>query len=385
MMLTGWIGYAFAALAVIGIAYQLIALAALRRFFARLAARASRDAPVTLLKPLHGQEPQLAVNLASFLAQDYTGQVQMVCGVGEANDPAIAAVHELRQRHPQAGIDLSTGPRGRGANAKIGNLTAMMPLAAHDILVLSDSDMAVAPHYLATLIAALDQPDVGAVTCLYAGRGDAGLWSKVGAAAISYTGLPNMVMALTTSIAQPCLGSTIAIRRETLEALGGFARFADQLADDYAIGEALAAQGLKVAVPSMLLTHACADRSLAELWRHHLRWSVTIRSVAPKRHAGSGVTHALAFSLLTAPFLPLAGLVLVMASLAVRVMLARTVDRIAGTSNPPIWLLPLADCLEFTAFLASLTARTIDWRGSRLTMAPRGRIADLTPSATESS
>jgi ceramide glucosyltransferase len=385
VLVTGWIGYAFAALAVIGIGYQLVALAALRRFFAREAPRRAGDEPVTLLKPLYGTEPRLTANLASFLAQDYAGAVQMVCGVGEPDDPAIAAVAELRRGHLLTGIALTTGPRGRGANAKIGNLMAMMPAAAHDILVLSDSDMAVTPDYLAKLLAALDQPGVGAVTCLYAGRGDAGLWSRVGAAAISYTGLPNMVMALATSIAQPCMGSTIAIRRETLEAIGGFARFADQLADDYAIGEALAARGLKVAVPPMLLTHACADRSLAELWRHHLRWSVTIRGVAPKRHAGSGVTHALAFALLTVPFLPVPGLGLTAAALAVRLTLARTVDRLAGTTRAPFWLVPLADILEFTAFLASLTARTIDWRGSRLTMAPRGRIADFSTSATETS
>ena len=381
----GWIGYILAALAVIGIAYQLIALAALKRFFARPAPLGSGIEPVTILKPLCGAEPRLTENLASFLAQNYAGPIQMVCGVGDADDPAAAAVEQLRRLDPQAAIVLTTGPRGCGANGKIGNLMAMMPAAAHDVLVLSDSDMAVGPNYLAKLLAALDQPGVGAVTCLYAGRGDAGLWSAIGAAAISYTALPNMVMALSTNIAQPCMGSTIAIRRETLEAIGGFARFADHLADDYAIGEGLATRQLKVAVPPMLLIHACADRSFAELWRHHLRWSVTIRSVAPKRHAGSGVTHALAFALLTTPFQPLIGLALVASTLGVRGWLARSVDRITGTSRTPLVLLPLADCLEFAVFVASLAARTIDWRGSRLTMAPRGRIADFIPSATESS
>ena len=383
MMLGDWIGFAFAALALIGIGYQLVALAALRRFFERPAPLGSGIEPVTILKPLHGAEPRLTANLGSFLDQNYAGPVQMVCGVGDADDPATAAVEELRSLDPQADIVLTTGPRGRGANGKIGNLMAMMPAALHDVLIMSDSDMAGGPDYLARLLAALDQPGVGAVTCLYTGRGDAGLWSQIGAAAISYTGLPNMVMALSTSIAQPCMGSTIAIRRETLEAIGGFARFADHLADDYAIGQALAAWRLKVAVPPMLLTHACADRSLVELWRHHLRWSVTIRGVAPMRHTGSGVTHAFAFALMATPFQPQIGLALVAAALGVRLWLARSVDRIAGRPGTSLWLLPLADCLEFAAFVASLAARTIDWRGSRLTVAPRGRIADFNPSATE--
>ncbi len=377
------IGIAFAALAVIGIAYQVIALAALCRFFSRPALRGSSDAPLTILKPLHGAEPELSSNLATFLSQDYSGAIQMVCGVGNAEDSAIPAVAELRRTNPEATIELVTGLRPPGANAKIGNLCAMLPAARHDILVISDSDMAVQPSYLTNLIAELDQPGVGAVTCLYTGRGDTGLWSQVSAAAMSYTGMPNMVMALATSIAQPCLGSTIAIRRTTLNALGGFERFADELADDYAIGEAVAALGLQVVVPPILLTHACAQRSLAEVWRQHLRWSVTIRGVAPMRHAGSGVTHALSFALITVPFLPMAGAVLVAAALLVRLSLALVVNRISGVRQRFIWLVPIADLLEFAVFLGSFAARTIDWRGRRLTMADPRRIAHPVTSTTE--
>jgi ceramide glucosyltransferase len=241
--------------------------------------------------------------------------------------------------------------------------------------------MAVQRDYLAKLLGTLEQPDIGAVTCLYIGRGDAGVWSRISAAAMTCTGLPNMVMALATSIAQPCLGSTIAIRRETLEAIGGFERFADVLADDYAIGEAVAELGLKVAVPPMVLTHACAHRTFAELWHQHLRWAATIRGVAPMRHAGSGVTHALAFAALAALFLPAMGLWLLAAAIAVRMAMAMAVNRIAGVRSRFILALPLADLLEFAVFIASLFTRKIDWRGSRLTIMGQGRIADRNPSA----
>ena len=383
MTLSHSIGYLFATLAVIGIAYQLIALVAVWRFFARTAPLSTGSEPVTVLKPLHGAEPRLVDNLASFLAQDYVGPVQLVCGVGDSGDGALAAVAAVQGRWPEAEIAISTGPRRRAVNAKIGNILASMPLARHHVLVLSDSDMAVHGDYLAKLLGALEQPGIGAVTCLYAGRGDAGWWSQISAAAMSWTGLPNMVMALATSIAQPCLGSTIAIRRETLEAIGGFERFADVLADDYAIGEAVAELGLKVAVPPMVLTHACAHRNLAELWHQHLRWSATIRGVAPLRHAGSGVTHALAFALLASGFLPLSYAWLIAAALATRIAMALTVNRIAGVRNRFILLLPLADLLEFAVFIASLFARKIDWRGSRLRIMDKGRIADRNPSASE--
>ena len=381
MTLAHAIGYIFAALAVVGIAYQLIALAAVWRFFAATAPRGTGSEPVTLLKPLHGAEPRLVDNLASFLEQVYAGPVQMVCGVGDPDDSALAAVAEARNRYPQSEIAISTGPRWQAVNAKIGNILAMMPLAEHDVLVLSDSDMAVQRDYLAKLLGALEQPGIGAVTCLYIGRGDAGFWSRISAAAMSCTGLPNMVMALATSIAQPCLGSTIAIRRETLAAIGGFECFADVLADDYAIGEAVAELGLKVAVPPMVLTHACAHRSFAELWHQHLRWAATIRGVAPMRHAGSGVTHALAFSVLASLLLPSTFAWLIAAALAARLGMALTVNRIAGVRNRFILLLPLADMLEFAVFIASLFARKIDWRGSRLRIMGQGRIADRNPSA----
>ena len=383
MTLTLAIGYIFAALAVVGIAYQLIALAAVLRFFAGTAPRGTGNEPVTLLKPLHGAEPRLVDNLASFLEQDYSGAVQMICGVGDPRDGALDAVAAVQDRYPQADIAITTGPRLPAANAKIGNILAMMPQARHDVLVLSDSDMAVQRDYLAKLLGALDKPGIGAVTCLYIGRGDAGLWSRISAAAMSCTGLPNMVMALATSIAQPCLGSTIAIRRKTLAAIGGFERFADVLADDYAIGEAVAELGLKVAVPPMVLTHACAHRSFAELWHQHLRWAATIRGVAPLRHAGSGVTHALAFALLASLFLPQLGLGLIAAALAVRLAMALTVCRIADVRRRFILVLPMADLLEFAVFIASLFARKIDWRGSRLRIMGQGRIADRNPSASE--
>ena len=361
-------------LAIVATVYQITALVLVLRFFALRDAAAPSDAAVSLLKPLHGVEPRLAGNLATFLTVAHDGPVQMVCGVNEPQDGAVPAVRALIATHPNHDIALSTGPRARSANGKIGNLVAMLPLARHDILVLSDSDMVVERDYLANVLAALAQPGVGAVTCLYAGRGDAGFWSRLGAAGISYSGMPNMVVGLATGLAQPCMGSTIALRRATLEAIGGFERFADTLADDHAVGVAVAQLGLRVAVPPMLLVHAGAERSLGELWRHHLRWAVTIRGVAGAGHWGSLVTHAVPLALIAALFQPLAGGLTLIAALAMRIMLAGVVDRIHGQRTAPIWMIPLADCLGFGIFCASLTARKIDWRGQRLTMAPDGRI-----------
>lgn len=373
--LSFWIGLSLAALAAAGVVYQCVLLYAFRRWFSRPCPHDHGTAAVTLLKPLHGNEPHLAANLSSFLHQDHAGPVQMVCGVNAPDDAAFPIARNLRTSYPEADIALVPGPRAPGANGKIGNLVTMMREASHPILVLSDSDIAVRPEYLGQVLGTLAQPGVGAVSCLYLGRGDAGLWSEIGAAALSYATMPNMVLALHFGLSRPCMGSTIALRRETLDAIGGFERFTDVLADDFAIGDAVARQGLKVAVPPMLVTHACEEPSLPALWRHHLRWMATLRSIVGLAHVGTVVTYALPLALLTIPFLPLPGLSLTAFALALRVTVKARVDRLAGHQTGPLHHLVAADCLGFLIFLASLSARTIDWRGQRLKMASNGRIS----------
>ena len=360
------------ALAAIG--YQLAALIAVSRFFAKPAAATASDMPVTILKPLYGAEPGLCANLAGFLDQNHSGPLQMICGAGSADDSAIPAVEALIAAYSQADVVIVARPHPPMANGKIGNLANMAPFAAHEVLILSDSDMVVGRDYLPMVLAALARPGVGAVSCLYVGRGDTGFWSRLGAAAISWQMMPNMVMGLATGMARPCMGSTIALRRETLAAIGGFARFGDVLADDYAMGEAVAGLGLSVAIPQLLLVHAGTEASARAVWRHHLRWAVTIRGLKPAEHWGSVLTHTLPLTLLAMVFAPQPGLLLFATALAARLAMAGKVKRLSPTPMPPLWLLPLADCFEFGVFCASLFARNIDWRGVGLTMGGSGRI-----------
>lgn len=370
-----WTGTLFAALAIAGCLYEIAAIILLLRFFGRPAARGGAAPGATLLKPLHGIEPRLQQNLASFLDQEYEGPVQMVCGVGDRSDAATAVAEQLQADHPDADIVLVANSSRAYANGKIANLANMMSAARHDILVLSDSDMAVSSGYLSTIVGALTRPGVGAVTCAYRGRGDAGFWSRVSAGCISYVGLPGVILGYVTGMARPCMGSTIALSRETLRAIGGFERFADVLADDYAIGEAVAERGQRVTIAPVLLVHGCSERSFAALWRQKLRWSATIRGVAPLRHLGSVVSYPLPLALIGALFLPAVGLLLALAALVIRLTLAAAVDNRAGARSAPYWLIPAIECIEFLAFAGSFVARKIDWRGSRLTMQRDGRIA----------
>lgn len=376
------IGWLCLALAAIGTAYMLGAAATVVRFFASASPSSPSSAAVTILKPLYGAEPRLIDNLATFLAQDHDGPIQLLLGVQREDDPALPAVEEVRRRHPQARIDLMVDQTPHGSNGKVANLINLEGHIAHDIVVLSDSDMAVPPFYLAELIAALDRPRVGAATCLYRGRGDAGFWSKLGAAGLSYQFLPNATFATAIGqIGNACMGSTIALRRATLEAAGGFAAFADILADDHALGQAIRAQGLDIVIPPMLLTHGSDETSFAELWHHELRWAATVRGLTPAlAYTGSLITFPLPLAIIGALFHPAAGIALALVALTTRIVVAGVVDTVARASTVSKWLLPARDFLSLAIFVASYAARSVDWRGMRLTMGPDGRIAAETES-----
>lgn len=363
-----------AALSLIGSLYMLAALVTFRRFFAAAVAPQPGTEGVTILKPLYGAEPRLTDNLASFLEQRHDGPIQLLCGVHRPDDGAVAAVEALKARHPSARIDLIVDPTPHGANGKVANLINLEPHIAHDIFALSDSDMVARPDYLAELLTALEQSDTGIVTLAYHGRGDAGFWSRVAAAGLSWQFLPGVIFGAAHGLAKPCMGSTIAMRRETLAAIGGFAAFADVLADDYAIGEAVAARGLAVRLPPMLVAHASIEADFGALWRHELRWGGTVRDVVPLSYAMGVIAMPFPLALLALPLLPLPGLALAGFALLVRLLVVLAVDRQAGARTAPLWLLPLRDCLTFAVFIASLTVRSVDWRGAVLRMEPEGRI-----------
>lgn len=354
-------------LSLAGVAYTLAAA----RFVGRLKPAGpppeGAAVPVTLLKPLCGDEGGLAANLASFLDQRYAAPVQIVFGVQRADDPALEAVGALRQAHPDADIALVVDDRTHGSNGKVSNLLNMIGQAKHGLIVLSDADIAVEPDYLARVAAAVADPGVGAVTCYYRGEARGGLWSRLGAMGVSYGFLPNVALGVGLGMAKPCMGSTIALRREVLDQIGGFAVLSDVLMDDYEIGRLVRAAGYKVALPSLVVRHGCSDASLGELCAHEMRWAVTVRMIDPVGHFGSVVTHVAPLALIGTLLLGAspAALAVLAAALAARLWLKREVDRISGSSSGPLALMPARDLLSFAIFLGSLFARAVYWRGAR--------------------
>lgn len=386
MTLAEWIAAACLSVATLGLAYLALAIVMVARLALRRAGGVASRPSVTILKPLHGAETGLEAHLATFCAQDYPAPVQVVFGVQNAQDPAVAVVRRLQAAHPSLAIDLVIDARLHGTNRKVSNLVNMEASIRHEVVVLADSDMIVAPDYLSRVVSELGRPGVGAVTLLYHGVPETGLWSRLTASWIDTHFLPGVAVGLGLGLAQPCFGSTIALRRETLRAVGGFARVADDLADDHALGAAVRALGLEVAVPNFTVGHACSDRTVADLVRHELRWQRTIRQIEPMGHLGSALAHPFAFACLAFLAEPgLAAIGFALAAFLLRAGLLLAVRRAFGVHRrigmPKSYrLLPLRDILSFGVFVASFFGRGVSWRGHRYDVAPSGALIPKTRS-----
>ena len=379
------LGWIFAALAAAGSIYTAMTAVLVLRFFDTRGRPSAGDAEasasletVSLLKPLHGAEAGLRQNLGAHFLQRGHNPLQIVFGVQRPDDPAADIAATVMADHPGIPARLSIGDRPATPNRKIANLIQMLPEATGAILVLSDSDIRPLPDHLGRVLAALAAPGVGIVTCPYFGVGETGLWSEVAGMGLSYQFLPNVITGVSLGMAKPCMGSTIALRRETLDRIGGFDAFGAVLADDYAMGAAVRGLGLSSVTAPSLVAHSCTETTLGEVFRHELRWARTIRGVDLPGHAGSLVTHPVPLALIAALLTGFAVPALVVLAVAVvaRFLLAAVIDRAAQRRGRLLWLLPLRDMLSFAVFVGSFLGRAVEWRGQKFHVTTDG---DLSP------
>ena len=356
-------------------AYLIGSTVAALRFARRPIVAPAERPPVSVLKPLHGAEPGLYENLRSFVDQDYP-EMQVVLGVRHRGDAALPVARALMRNRPEKDIELVVDARALGSNLKVANLENMLPAASHDFIVLADSDMRVDPHYLGAATAPLRDPRNGLVTCLYKGVPMGGLWSQFGAMHINFAFLPSALLGEMLSTGGGCFGATIALRREVLERIGGFARIRDELADDHRLGDAVRELGLATVLSPYIVENRLAEPSLSSLWRHELRWARTVRAMAPFGFAGSIVTHTVVLALLAGAVAGFSAIAcwLALISCMLRWISAGIIARSLALPIGGLWLLPLRDVLSFAVFIGSFCGRSVLWRDQLFRVEPGGRM-----------
>ena len=355
-----------------GIVQALVGWWAVRRYTRQKHASAGWQPAITVLKPLHGDEPMLEDALASFCVQDYPA-FQIVFGLHDPADPALHVIRRLRARFPAVDIDVVIDPAQHGVNRKISNLINMYPRAKHDVIVMADSDIHAPADYLRQLASSLARDGVGLVTTLYAGLGASDtLAARLGAAQINHSFLPGALLARALG-RQDCLGATMALRRETLEAVGGLPALVHHLADDAVLGRLVSARGQTVALAATLPATTVPEMRVGDLFAHELRWGRTIQSLAPVGFAMSSLQYPLFWSALAAVltgFQP-STIALFVGVWAMRAAAMMGIDALLGLRTAvPVWLLPLRDLLSVAVILASYGGSEVAWRGHVLRISP---------------
>jgi ceramide glucosyltransferase len=361
-------------------AYQVLALAAaVRHLLARDPAPASLP-PVSILKPVQGLEPHFYEAIRSHAAQDYP-EFEMLFGVRDPADPAVKEIERLQAEFPERRIRIVRATT-KTPNAKVGVLIDLAAEASHPLLLASDSDIRVPSGYLKRLVAPLEDPAIGLVTCLYGALSDelAGRWEAIG---IASDFAPSVLVARSMGVREFGLGSTLLFRAADLRRVGGFETVAEYLADDYQLAKRFTELGLRVKLSQVTVDTWLQGRSWSEVWAHQVRWARTVRVSRPGGYAGLPVTQASLWSLAAA----LAGMWWVAVPLLALRLAVGWVVGVSVLKNRLVarhfYLIPLRDLWGFAVWVCGLFGDTVVWRGERLRLTRGGRIRKIDPAADE--
>lgn len=386
--------YAFLALAVIGLitstGFAAIVLWAVpgylrerRQALAQLESRPGFTPPLSLLKPLHGVEPGLEADIESFFLQDYPAYEILFCARDD-HDPGLAVARRVAARHSNIPVRFfSTNGCPDYINAKVASMEIMEAAAAHDILVISDSDVRVTPDYLRSVALPFAHPEVGGLTCPYRGvAAEGGLWARLEAVGMSVEMTAGVLAARVMEGMQFTLGPTMAFRRATIHRMGGFKVTADYCADDFVLGNQTYKLGETVILSHHAVDHMVINSNFVDSMKHQVRWMKSTRFSRPAGHFATSLSFSLPFGLLALaaalalghPFLAIG---LFAWSVATRLGLAIAVGR--AVVNDRSWfslliLYPIRDFMGFCFWVAGYWGNRILWRGRVFALLPGGKM-----------
>jgi ceramide glucosyltransferase len=353
--------------------YYIVCLICARAVLSGRAGRSTRSThvpPVSILKPLKGIDPEIYESFRSHCLQDYP-EFEIVFGVSDPVDPAVASVEQLKREFPDRALQLVVCPNILGPNVKVSNLEQMVQTARHEYLIVNDSDIRVESDYLQRIVAPLADENVGTVTCLYRGVAAPTLGSRLEALGISTDFCAGVLAAhLIDGGLSFGLGSTLAFRRKELDKIGGFKAIVDYLADDYELGHRIAGLGLKIVLSDVVVETHLPAYDLGGFLAHQMRWARGVRDARLGGYIGLIATFGLIWALLT--------LILARAAawswavLGVVLLLRILVSLVVGKSvlkdrqlPGQLWLLPLRDLIAVGVWIASFWGHAVTWRGDR--------------------
>lgn len=388
-----WLALAIAAVAAIGTVsstvFLALALIGARRFHAIAreqtrfdAALGDRQLPfVSVLKPLHGLEPQLEENLESFFTQDYPAY-EILLAVDMDDDEALGVARTVMARHPEREARIIVNGEPPWPNPPAYSFFRMTEQARAHILVTSDSDVIVNRDYLRQIVPPLLRENTGMLTCVYRGLNTGGFWSLMDAIGMSVEMTAGVVIANWMEGMKFGLGPTIVVRRDALDAIGGYQTIGDYFSNDFVIGSFIAAKGFDVAISRHIIAHVVPPMTFRRMWQRQVRWAAGTRRSRPLGHLGTGLVFAVPYGILAL----LAGIMLGHPVMGAAVLAWSSVNRIVEAEaigwgvvrdreclRRP-WLYVVRDTLGFAVWVASYLKRKITWRNGRFELADDGRV-----------
>lgn len=380
-MLEDAIAALVAGVVLVGCAYYVLVLLAARQFLRRRRERKTQvgEAPaISVLKPLAGDEPELAENLGSFFRLSYP-RYEVLCAARDSDDPALAIAQEVRSNYPGSDAQLLVAGESDCPNAKVHSLAAMTAVAAGELVVVSDSDIRADPALLWELAKDFEDPTVGVVTCPYRAVPGPSVWSRLEALGMNTEFWSGVLVAQLLAPMNFAVGPTMAVRKSCLDAIGGWDAFGDFLAEDFEVGRQARLAGYEVRLSTHAVEHRIGSQALRENLVHRLRWRRSTRRSRPAGYWGEIFANPLPWALL----LPLAasGAAWSWAALGACVALRASAALVVGgrvLGDTLRWwrfsLLPLQDGLSLLVWVAGLFGRRIVWRGRPYELSRDGRL-----------
>ena len=337
--------------------------------------------PVSILKSLKGVDPHMLAAFRSHCVLDYP-EYEVLFGVNDLGDPAVALVNQVQQEFPQARLRVIHCPQVLGANGKVSTLVQLLSHASFEHVLINDSDILVEPDFLGRVMQNFAEPNVGVVTTLYRALVGRGLWSKLEALGVVTDFMGGVLIAREMEGGvRFALGATMATTKQVLSKIGGLQSLVDVLGDDYELGARAAAAGYRVELADPVVETAVADYGWRDFWHHQMRWARNVKDRRFGQYFGLIVTFGLAWGILAVLAAPRswwtwAGLIAVTIARAVAAGVIGVNVLKDGQVGRYAWLIPLRDCVALAVWIASFFGKTVVWRGQRFRLHD-GRLEQL--------